>query len=302
MAEADSEAVQDQATDASSPNGSPESDLGLGHPETYLGQSDPVEEQSEEASVGAEASKTTAPSNDPESPENQGLRWADYTHKTQALKERGAELERAYQEKLSALEKQNETDTRLLRLEQPTQQEVLLSDRVSQAMRDPNISELDREGLGVIAEMTRTMETLQGEVEELRAFKETSEPMLNSAVTTTEGIAAEKKAARDDGLRLQLETARGEFGDDKVMLHKDSILALAFQGVVNPATSQPWVARDVVAVLEQTGLKNGALADNKTAAAAAQAEVAPGGLLVGGTESGSIWSEDQAKAAIAQTL
>ena len=290
MAEVDSDAGEVQTTEGESD--SPENAPGVDR-ELYLGETEPEEEQPATAPIEEKSSETTTEPVKSQAEIESGLRLDDYTRKTQALAEERREFESrmaAFEERQKAYEER----------QKPT--EVPLSQRAQNAIADPNLDETSRAVIGAIAESASMIEALQQEVAQLRAFRENVEPQFDSVVATTRA-STEKEAARAMAEQEREVTAAiDEFGFDTVKRHANTIKALAIAGQINPSTGQVWKMRDVVALVEQTALKNGAATENKTARKAAQAEVAGNGLIGTPVDSGTRWSSEQAIAEIARTM
>jgi len=301
MAETDSEAVvEDQPTETSSPG--PSDDLGTSLRETYLGESEPVEEQPETAPAEETASETIT---EPESTDEGPMLRRDYTQKTQALADKERELVREYRELTAKVEADRQTavDQRLQNLETPQQPEMApLSERAQVAMTDPNIDETNRAVIGAVGENAKVTEGHSEKIATLMDFMTRAESRLDTAVKTSETFAAERVQTIRDSHEAQATEVIERFGVETAQKHSGLIKALSLGGVTNPSTQQPYTYVEAVALGEQTVLKDNAISANGKAKAAAQADAAPNGLLQGGTDGGGKWTADQAKAHIATTL
>jgi len=202
-------------------------------PDTPAQESDPTNEQTEEA-----------PQPTTETVDNGGqLRLEDYTRKTQDHAEnvRQWDLQRAEQQR--ALDDQRAQLTQAMQQPQQFQQ----SDALSQAAQDPNLTQAERAGLNVLAETQRATEELRGQIATLQQFQEQLAPQFQQTQQDLQGLTQAQKSVQDAELRTQGQEAAKLFGEDAVRNSVNQIYALKDQ--VNPLTNKNYSVAEIVGMV-----------------------------------------------------
>lgn len=234
--------------------------LGYGAAETD--ETDPEETSAEQTDEGAAETSANPSTDEPTLDELKAgyMRTQDYTRKTQdvADQRRQLEAERAewYKQQEQRLEQQQqaqqETLDKLQQMQAPGAQAATLSQRISEAAANPNLSETDRAGLGVVGAMAQDHEaaverinSLEGTIQQLQQRLEQYEPQVQAAAQYQQQQAERERQQLEADYVKGFNEAAQLYGRERTLEAREFIGRMI--GTENKATGRPYTIPELVA-------------------------------------------------------
>lgn len=234
--------------------------LGYGAAETD--ETDPEETSAEQTDEGAAETSANPSTDEPTLEELKAgyMRTQDYTRKTQdvADQRRQLEAERAewYKQQEQRLEQQQqaqqETLDKLQQMQAPGAQAATLSQRISEAAANPNLSETDRAGLGVVGAMAQDHEaaverinSLEGTIQQLQQRLEQYEPQVQAAAQYQQQQAERERQQLEADYVKGFNEAAQLYGRERTLEAREFIGRMI--GTENKATGRPYTIPELVA-------------------------------------------------------
>ena len=213
--------------------------LGSGFFDTDEEDSGELVGQSEKGQYPAE----TPQADDKTKPDEGTLRWDDYTRKTTALADERRQWETQRQQREDAfLQKQEQWMERQQQALSPQNQQGSLADRVRQVANGSDLSQQDKAGLGVIADLAQELETIKAENAELRALT----PQFQQTFQQVQSLTAAQQSVMKANLTEQYKESVGAFGEDTTRAAGEFIKRNIDD--VNPHTGKNFTIPELVAM------------------------------------------------------
>jgi hypothetical protein len=195
--------------------------------------------QSEEGQDPAE----TPQADDKTKPDEGTLRWDDYSRKTAALADERRQWQQERQQRDDAFQAKQEAWLQEQRQAlSPQGQQGSLADRVRQVANSGELSEQDRAGLGVIADLAQELESMKAENAELRALT----PRFRQTFQQVESLTAAQNSVLKANLTEQFNESVGAFGEETTRAAGDFIRRNIDD--VNPHTGKTFTIPELVAM------------------------------------------------------
>lgn len=234
--------------------------LGYGAAETD--EAGPEEASAEQTDEGAaEASANPSPDELTLEEYKAGyMRTQDYTRKTQDIAEDRRQFEAEQREWFAKQEArleqqqqaQQETLSKLQQVQAPGAQTASLAQRINEAAANPNLSETDRAGLGVVGAMAQGQEELKAENEQLRqhldqlvARFEQYEPQVQAAAQFQQQQTERQRQQLEADYVKGYQEAAELYGRERTLEAREFISRNI--GAENKATGRPYTIPELVA-------------------------------------------------------
>jgi hypothetical protein len=128
----------------------------------------------------------------------------------------------------------------------PQTQQSNLSERVRQAANSPELSNEDRMGLGVIADLASQLEEQNAQLKQLAEFRQQVEPQFQQTTAQLKSLTAAQQSVLMASLREQYDDAVGTFGEEATKSSGDFIRRNIES--TNPATGKQFTIPELVAM------------------------------------------------------
>jgi len=215
----------------------------------------PDDAPEEQSGQPEEESQSTTDTPDDSEEENKGyLRHDDYTRKTMDHAEEVKRFQQQQAEWNQQVATQQAQYQQALTQQQAAQtpQESTLAGQLQQIASDPNLTPQDRAGLGVVANLAKTVEEQKAVIDWLRQSQEYYTGQFQQTNQAVQGLTENQQAALVNDLRTQMSEAADMFGQETVDDQMGFVRKIAVENgqwtpEVNVTTGKPYTVAELVA-------------------------------------------------------
>tara|TARA_B100001123_G_scaffold422752_1_gene532089 strand:+ start:1607 stop:2545 length:939 start_codon:yes stop_codon:yes gene_type:complete len=305
----DDPALDSGQSDAAPSNDTLTSEMGMGfvEPEIVAGDLSPSEGQTDDATAAPPAPDNGQSTNndspaDTQEQEAGYLRHQDYTRKTMDV----AEERRQLQADREAFLKQQQEFQEAQRAQPQPQQGLTptLSQQLRQSASSLELSEADRVGINVVAQLAETVEGLQQENRQLIQRLEGVEPQVHQLGQATQTLTQQNEAASQRQLQQQSQEAVELFGNEIVGNQRIEAFVAHNLNTSNPATGEPFTVAELVGIATGRSIDEARQGRQQTQGQRQQAkrQAHAGATPSSPAQSSGPISREQSLAEIAQTM